>query len=42
MTGFRLDEGLDGGVVTPDLGELDAGDLVGGLLATTGRRDAAG
>lgn len=33
VVGFRLDEALDGDVVTPDLGELDAGDLFSGIPA---------
>ncbi|GAB2891883.1 hypothetical protein GCM10027074_70100 [Streptomyces deserti] len=31
VVGFRLHESLDGNVVTPDLGELDAGDLFSGV-----------
>ncbi|WP_019065107.1 phosphoribosyltransferase [Streptomyces prunicolor] len=31
VLGFRLHEALDGDVVTPDLGELDAGDLFSGV-----------
>lgn len=33
VVGFRLDEALNGDVVTPDLGELDAGDLFSGIPA---------
>jgi uracil phosphoribosyltransferase len=42
VLGFRLDEGLDGDIVTPDLGELDAGDLVGGVPAGWGSGSTAG
>lgn len=31
VVGFGLQEGLDGDIVTPDLGEMDAGDLFAGL-----------
>lgn len=36
VAGFSLNDGLAGDVVTPDLGELDAGDLFSGLPETPG------
>ncbi|HEX2051402.1 MAG TPA: hypothetical protein VHJ34_12355 [Actinomycetota bacterium] len=34
VVGFRLSESLDGDIVTPDMGEMDAGDLFSGVSQT--------